>query len=268
LQTIPAAAERKFMRNPGMIFRLVWLASLCLVASCTLTSSRYTPAVNVVNSYAPSVVNIRTEQVVDLREHPDWGQYGQELDAFFKDYFGELYSEGTITLKSLGSGVILDSSGMIVTNAHVVQKASSIFAVLKDGTTFRSEIILVSPQDDLAIIRIRLPSPVKTIKFADINDLMIGESVIAIGNPLGFENSVTTGVISGIDRSFSSPECLYECTGLLQTDASINPGNSGGALFNLDGELIGINLAVVQGAQNIGFAVPVSKVERLLKELR
>ena len=256
------------MRLAGMICSILWFASLCLVASCTLTSSRYTPAVNVVNNYAPSVVNIRTEQVVDLREHPDWGQYGQELDAFFKDYFGELYSEGTITLKSLGSGVILDSSGMIVTNAHVVQKASSIFAVLKDGTTVRSEIILVSPQDDLAIIRIRLPSPVRTVKFADIHDLMIGESVIAIGNPFGFENSVTTGVISGIDRSFSSPECGYECTGLLQTDASINPGNSGGALFNLDGELIGINLAVVQGAQNIGFAVPVSKVERLLKELR
>ena len=264
---IMVAAERAFMKIPGICCSLVWLLCLSLVSSCTLTSSRHTPTVNVVNNYAPSVVNIRTEQILDLREHPDWGQYGEELDAFFKDYFGELYAEGMVTLKSLGSGVILDSSGMIVTNAHVVQKASNIYAVLKDGTTIKSKIVLVSPEDDLAIIRIQLPYPVRSIKFADIHDLMIGETVIAIGNPLGFENSVTAGVISGIDRSFSSPECGYECTGLLQTDASINPGNSGGALFNLDGELLGINLAVVQGAQNIGFAVPVSKVKRLLGKI-
>ncbi len=256
------------MKIPGICCSLLLLPALCLTAACTLTSSRYTPTVNVVNNYAPSVVNIRTEQIVDLREHPDWGQYGKELDAFFTDYFGDLYSEGTVTLKSLGSGVILDSSGMIVTNAHVVQKATSIYAVLKDGTTVKSKVVLVSPEDDLALIKIILPTPVRSIKFADIHNLMIGESVIAIGNPLGFENSVTAGVISGIDRSFSSPQCGYECTGLLQTDASINPGNSGGALFNLDGELIGINLAVVQGAQNIGFAVPVSKVQRLVSRIR
>jgi len=106
------------------------------------------------------------------------------------------------------------------------------------------------------------------MRFADTEKLMIGETVIAVGNPLGLENSVTVGVLSGIDRAFASPQCGYVCSGLLQTDASINPGNSGGALLNLDGELVGINLAVVQHAQNIGFAVPASKIILMLNELR
>ena len=93
---------------------------------------------------------------------------------------------------------------------------------------------------------------------------MIGETVIAIGNPLGLENSVTVGVISGVNRNFSSTECEYVCSGLLQTDASINPGNSGGALLNLEGELVGLNLAIVPGAQNIGFAIPAAKILQML----
>jgi serine protease Do len=100
-----------------------------------------------------------------------------------------------------------------------------------------------------------------------MKDLMIGETVIAIGNPLGLENSVTVGVLSGVNRVFKNLECEYECQGLLQIDAPINPGNSGGALFNADGELVGINLAVVAGAQNIGFAVPAGRVMRLLEEI-
>jgi serine protease Do len=100
-----------------------------------------------------------------------------------------------------------------------------------------------------------------------MKDLMIGETVIAIGNPFGFENSVTVGVLSGVNRAFRSAECEYECQGLLQIDAPINPGNSGGALFNTDGELVGINLAVVAGAQNIGFAIPAGKVVNMLKEI-
>jgi serine protease Do len=256
------------MNSVKSFMLLIFLFVLCLDAGCTAASSRRTPIVRVVHKYAHSVVNIQTEQTVNLKEHPDWGQYGEELDEFFRDYFGKNYSEGTLTLQSLGSGVILDSSGFIVTNAHVVQRATSIYVVLSDGTTLKSEIVEISPDDDLAIIRINLPHQVKKMQFANMYEIMIGETVIAIGNPLGLENSVTTGVISGINRSFTSPQCGYECSGLLQTDASINPGNSGGALFNLDGELIGINLAVVQGAQNIGFAVPANKVQRLMDKVR
>lgn len=235
--------------------------------ACTLISARETTVVRVVRKYAPTVVNIRTENVVDLKELPEWGEYGEELDGFFKEYYGELYSEGVLKYESLGSGVILGKEGLIVTNAHVVQKATDIFVVLKDGTVLLAEVIQVNQDDDLAIIKMERPIPVTEVRFADMRDLKIGETVIAIGNPLGLENSVTVGVVSGKDRAFTSPQCGYICSGLVQTDASINPGNSGGALLNLDGELVGINVAVVQSAQNIGFAIPAVKIQRLLEEL-
>jgi len=249
-----------------LVFVQVMLACL-VVAGCAAPakSPRETPVVQVVRENAASVVNIRTESLVDLKEHPAWGQYGERLDRFFKQYFGEDYSEGTVKLKSLGSGVIVDKAGLIVTNAHVVHRATTIYAVLRDGTVAEATVVTVNTLDDLALIRIKPARELRAVRFADVKTLMIGETVVAIGNPLGLENSVTTGVISGIDRAFKNPECDYACSGLLQTDASINPGNSGGALLNMDGELVGINLAVVLGAQNIGFAVPVDKVVQMMK---
>ena len=255
--------------NRNAVFSRVALACLVLaLAGCAAPakSLRETPVVQVVRDNAASVVNIRTESLVDLKEHPAWGQYGERLDRFFKQYFGEDYSGGTVKLKSVGSGVIVDKGGLIVTNAHVVHRASTIYAVLRDGTMAEAKVVRVNTLDDLALIRIAPAKPLRAVRFADAKTLMIGETVVAIGNPLGLENSVTTGVISGIDRAFKNTECEYACSGLLQTDASINPGNSGGALLNMDGELVGVNLAVVLGAQNIGFAVPVNKVVQLLGE--
>ncbi|OGP54005.1 MAG: hypothetical protein A2Y65_02100 [Deltaproteobacteria bacterium RBG_13_52_11] len=258
------------MKRTHILGVFVFLAVCLLTSACTfktITSARVTPVVRVVRAYAPAVVNIRTENVVDLKRLPEWGQYGAQLDAFLKRYYGEMYSEGVLQYKSLGSGVILGTDGLIVTNAHVVQKATEIYVVLNDGAIVQARVVKVSPADDLAIIKAQLPYPVKEIRFGDIRDLMIGETVIAIGDPLGLENSVTVGVVSGKDRAFASAECEYTCSGLIQTDASINPGNSGGALLNLDGELVGINVAVVQDAQNIGFAIPAVKIIRLLAEL-
>ena len=243
------------------------MASLCCISACTPLSSRKTPTVRVVKNYAPIVVNIRTETIVDLKDTPEWGLYGNQLDNFFKQYFGEDYSEGILKHKSIGSGVIVSKKGHIVTNAHVIQKANSVFAVLMDGTILKANVLAADQENDLAIIKTDLPYPVRAVKFADIKDLMVGETVIAIGNPFGFENSVTVGVISGKERTFSNQKCEYACSGLLQTDASINPGNSGGALLNLDGELVGINLAVIQNAQNVGFAVPVDKIMKMLVKL-
>ena len=241
-----------------------------LVGACAhqgVQSARVTPVVEVVRAYAPLVVNISTENIVDLKKLPEWGKYGAKLDAFLKKYYGELYSEGVLQYKSLGSGVIVSNTGLIATNAHVVQKATRIYCVLYDGTVVEAHALKVNPFDDLAIIQTELPYPVMKVRFADIKDLMVGETVIAVGNPLGLENSVTVGVVSGKDRAFSSPACEYTCAGLIQTDAPINPGNSGGALFNLDGELVGINVAVVQSAQNIGFAIPAAKIIKLLADL-
>jgi serine protease Do len=253
----------KIRKSVPIIFGFVGL--MLYSNACTTISSRETPIVRIVRDYSPTFVNIRTETIVDLKEHPEWGKYGEQLDRFFEQYYGENYSHGSLKYKTIGSGVILDDRGLIVTNAHVVQKAANIYAVLIDGTILQAKVIGISQPDDLAIIKADLPQSVKAITFADIDDIMIGETVIAMGNPLGLENSITVGVISGKDRIFSSPRCQYACSGLVQTDASINPGNSGGALFNLDGELIGVNLAVAQNAQNIGFAIPVDRIAELLE---
>ena len=249
-----------------LVFALIFAAMAC--SSSYSRSFRNTPVVNVIKNYAPAVVNIRTETVLNLKELPEWGEYGSKLDAFFSEYFGRAYSKGTLKYKSIGSGVIVRNSGYVVTNAHVVMKARNIYVVLKDGTILEAKVIKTSRPDDLALIKVNLPYSVNSPKLANFDDIMIGETVIAIGNPLGLENSVTVGVISGKDRDFSSDTCRYVCSGLLQTDASINPGNSGGALLNLDGELVGINLAVVQNAQNIGFAIPARKIENLIQGIR
>ena len=255
------------MKRASRMVAIVFSAALLFYAGCaTVQNPRETPVVKVVRDNAASVVNIRTEHLVDLKEHPAWGQYGERLDRFFRQYFGEDYSEGTVKLKSVGSGVIVNRTGLIVTNAHVVHRATTIYAVLRDGTVAEAKIVKVNTLDDLALIRIEPARDLRAVHFADVKTLMVGETVVAIGNPLGLENSVTTGVISGINRAFRNAECDYACSGLLQTDASINPGNSGGALLNMDGELVGINLAVVLGAQNIGFAVPVDKVVQMMKE--
>ena len=244
---------------------IIIVASMTFTDACTTLSSRETPIVRVVREYAPVVVNIRTEKIFKPNESQEWGTYREELDTFSQEYFGESHSEDALIYKSIGSGVILDNNGLIVTNAHVIQKAEEIYVVLNDGTILQAEIIGMNQIDDLAIIKAEIPYAVRQIKFANIKDLMIGETVIAIGNPFGLENSVTVGVLSGKDRAFSSARCPYVCSGLLQIDAPINPGNSGGALLNLDGELVGVNLAVVQSAESIGFAIPADKILSLLK---
>jgi serine protease Do len=242
--------------------------SLLPLSALAVDDVRDTPVVKVVKRFGPAVVNIRTETVLNLRDTPEWGLYGKRLDQVFKDYFGKAYSEGTLKYKSIGSGVILDNRGLIVTNAHVIERARSIYAVLIDGTILPGKVVVKNRDQDLAIVKVKLPHPVEKIRLASFDDIRIGETAIAIGDAFGLENSVTVGVISGKNRQFSSTQCSYQCEGLLQTDASINPGNSGGALLNLDGELMGVNLAVVENAQSIGFAVPSYKVEKLMQQFK
>jgi serine protease Do len=254
-------------RNPilfGIILFL--LVPSCLLGLCRAESRRVTSVVKVVRELAPMVVNIKTEAVVDLKRLPEWGRYGEALDEYFKQNYRDEYAEGVLKHKSLGSGVILGKSGHIVTNAHVVQRAQTIYVVLSDGTTLEAKLVRLSQPDDLAVIRADLPKTLGTVKLAKYEDMMIGETVIAIGNPYGLENTVTVGVLSGKNRVFSSKVCPYACSGLIQTDAPINPGNSGGPLFNLDGELVGINLVVAENAQSIGFAIPAYKIADLLKD--
>jgi S1-C subfamily serine protease/HSP20 family molecular chaperone IbpA len=225
---------------------------------------RETPVVKVVRDNSAAVVNISTEQIVLLRTSPFWGHYGSELDVLFDQFFGGYRSTRALKFNSVGSGVIVDKDGIIVTNAHVVNRASNIIVIFNDGASVEGQVIYEDRQNDLALVKIQSDRPLTAVKLGSTGDLMIGETMVAIGNPLGLENSVSVGVASGKDRAFNSQSGDVVMDGLLQTDAPINPGNSGGALLNLNGELVGINVAVVQNSQSIGFAVPVEKVRDVL----
>ena len=227
-------------------------------------SVRNTPVVKVMKEWAGSVVNISTEKVVILQFDPTWQQY--------RNLFGgQMPNEnaappvGTLKLKGLGSGVIVSKDGLIVTNAHVIEMASKVYCVLNDGTSFEAQVVATDKKNDLALVKIGPDRELKPIEFAD--DAMLGETVISIGNPFGLENSVSAGIISGFNRRFyatGSDQPLFD--NLIQTDASINQGSSGGALLNLEGKLVGIDLAVMQNAQNVGFAIPNNRIRVLLKE--
>lgn len=174
-----------------------------------------------------------------------------------------------------GSGSIVDATGIILTNKHVINEPFATYSVmLADGTEFPAEVLARDPVDDIAILKIdpgekRLP----IVTLGDSNKIQLGESVLAFGNALGiFKSTVSRGIISGLSRAISAKENpegpTQEMRGLIQTDAAINPGNSGGPLTNLKGEVVGINAAVIAGAQNIGFAIPVKAAERDLWDIK
>jgi serine protease Do len=159
----------------------------------------------------------------------------------------------------MGTGIIIDPRGYIVTNYHVIEDVSVIRVRLHDGSTFPGRVVTREKESDLAIIKVDVPRPLATIRIATSSDLMVGETVIAIGNAYGYEHTVSAGVISALGRDITlNKEVAYKS--LIQTDASINPGNSGGPLLNVDGELIGVNVAIRAGAQGIGFAIPVDQM--------
>src|SRR5208282_6705147 len=169
-------------------------------------------------------------------------------------------------VNGMGSGVIVDSRGYILTNHHVVDRVQGIAVQLYDGKTYSATVLQFDPVLDLAVIKIDPVSPLTAVEIGTSSDLMIGESVITIGNAFGYENTVSVGIISALHRDVTlSDEQVYR--NLVQTDASINPGNSGGPLININGELIGINVAVRAGAQGIGFALPIDEVKRVAAEM-
>jgi len=222
---------------------------------------RQNTTVRVAKEIGPSVVNITTERIVASRS-PFPHSANPFIDSFFRDFFEPRLPE---TIQSLGSGVLIDANRHILTNEHVVGRASRIRVSLADGTEFDATLIGADPNNDIAVLKVDTDKRLPWLKPGRSNDLMVGESVIAIGNPFGLSNSVTTGVISALNRSIRTGDRVYH--GFLQTDASINPGNSGGPLVNAEGELIAINTAVYSGAQGIGFAIPIDTAKRVVDEL-
>lgn len=245
------------------VFAIVTCLYLSTVPSLLYAEhNRESAVVMAVRKVSPVVVNISTEFEVRKRPNPFSG-FG--FDSFFRDFFDPGF-EHRYKRTSLGSGVIIDGKrGFILTNEHVIKKTGTINVVLKDGREFNAHIVGADPDSDLAVLRISSKSVLPDIEMGDSDDIMIGETVFAIGNPFGFSNTVTTGVISAKNRSFRVDDAVYH--DFIQTDASINPGNSGGPLLNINGELIGVNTAIYAKAQGIGFAIPINKAKRIVSDL-
>jgi serine protease Do len=218
--------------------------SLPLCAQERLQFDRQTPVVKVYERTHKAVVNVSGEQTVSRRAWPGFDQF---------DLWGPRFEQ---QVPVLGSGFVVHEDGFIVTNAHVVEGVKRIKVVFSDGREFQAEIVSVDTDKDLAVLAIKAGEKLPFIELGRSNDLMIGETVIAIGNPYGYANTVTSGVLSAVGRDIQVTEG-YWLRGLIQTDAPINPGNSGGPLLNVNGQLIGITSAIRAEAQNIGFAIPV-----------
>ena len=214
-----------------------------------------------VEAAAPAVVNIYTRKVVTQRRNPLFD------DPFFQRFFGDRIPAPKQRLEnSLGSGVIVNEQGFILTNNHVIQGADEIEVALHDGRSAAAAIVGTDPESDLAVLKIEL-SNAPSIVFGQSEALRVGDVVLAIGNPFGVGQTVTSGIVSATGRSQLG---LSTFENFIQTDAAINPGNSGGALINSVGQLVGINTAIFSrsgGSQGIGFAIPVSLVKGVMKQI-
>ncbi len=208
-------------------------------------ADRRTPVVQAVETAAPAVVAIETEVTV-ANPFPLWGPAHFETTA-------------------QGSGVVIDATGIVLTNAHVVQGANEITVHLSDGTQYKAQVVGLEADLDLAVLRLEDAQGLPTISLGGSDEVMLGETVIAIGNPYGLGQTVSTGVVSSVSRGVEIQQGIVQ--DYVQTDAAINPGNSGGALVNLDGELIGINTAIYAQGQGIGFAIPVDRAEKVASDL-
>ena len=166
-----------------------------------------------------------------------------------------------------GSGFIIDGSGTIVTNAHVVGEASSIEAVLYDGREFKGTVVGRDPLTDLAVIQLETEEALPTVELGNSGGLRPGEWVIALGSPLGLSNSLTAGIVSALGRTSQEIRVGDRRIDFIQTDAAINPGNSGGPLIDIDGKVVGINTAIIRGAEGIGFAIPMNKAQIVIDQL-
>jgi len=236
--------------SPPMLLRPL-ASGLCVAAIVVnslafATELRMTPAVKAIQKAMPSVVNIHSEKPA---EDSDSHLTGKDRK-----------------INGMGTGIIVDERGYIVTNHHVVAGVETLRATLSDGSTYTARVISYDKKHDLAIIKVDATKPLTVMPLGTSSDLMLGETVFAIGNAFGYENTATQGLVSALKRDVEVNE-KQGYKNLIQTDASINPGNSGGPLINMDGDVIGINVAIRAGAQRIGFAIPMDDARRIIAEL-
>jgi S1-C subfamily serine protease len=250
------------------------IAAACLLAAtaasareviprgeATPAASRRTPVVTAVERVRGAVVNVSAEELVRIRVPSRQGS-GDDLFGFFER---PRYRKG-YAVTSLGSGVVVSTDGYVLTNNHVVERGARFRVGLVDGRELTAKLIGTDPSSDLAVLKLETHERVPAAAIGRSEDLLIGETVIAIGNPFGLANTVTTGVVSALHRNFKAGDrTLFD---FIQTDASINPGNSGGPLLDVEGRLIGINTAILgDRSAGIGFAIPIDRARRIAEDL-
>ncbi len=216
---------------------------------------------------SPAVVNISTAQTVDGRPNGRRPDVPRGLEELFRDFYGQGPDTPRRSVRSLGSGFIVDPDGFVVTNNHVIRGADQIEVIFADGRKFEAKLVGADPTTDLALLKIEADAPLPFVSFGDSDVVRVGDWVMAIGNPFGLGGTVTAGIISAKGRNIGAGR--YD--NFLQTDASINRGNSGGPLFNMDGDVIGVNTAIYSqtgGSVGIGFAVPATLAASVIKQLR
>jgi serine protease Do len=248
-----------------LIFPFIILLGLQIGANAQ--SNQFQSLSPLVKQLSPSVVNISTTSVSKSTARSFESPFGEEgdeqFDDFFKKFFGDS-PEREFKRKGLGSGFIFSEDGYIITNNHVVERATDIKVILQNGDSYPAKIIGTDPKSDLAVLKIEPKTKLPAVRFGNSDRLEIGDWVLAIGNPFGLGHTVTSGIISAKGRSLG----LGSYDDFVQTDAAINPGNSGGPLFNFQGEVVGVNTAIIAGGQGIGFAIPVNIAKNVVSQLR
>ena len=257
------------MKRSSTLPILLIIISTCFVLATTrfAQTNELRSLSGLVKRLTPSVVNISTTNTTKFGTAPHRSPFGERGDdpfeEFFNRFFGEL-PQREFKRKGLGSGFILSEDGYIITNNHVVEKADDIKVILEDGESYKANIIGKDPKTDLALLKIEPKHKLNAVTVGRSNTLEIGDWVVAVGNPFGLGHTVTTGIVSAKGRSLG----LGAYDDFIQTDAAINPGNSGGPLFNLNGEVVGVNTAIIAGGQGIGFAIPVDMTRNVVEQLQ
>jgi serine protease Do len=270
---------KKAARSKKDFFTIIFIISAFLAVSnfyMASVSEAKTGAYTVPENFtdlskmaSPAVVNIRTVKTIKgggrVYRHFFNSPFGKQdpFNDFFDKFFGNEFQRD-FKQRSLGSGFIIDKEGYIVTNNHVIEDADKIKVKLKNGKEFDAEIVGRDPNTDIALIKIKSKNNLPVVKLGDSDALEVGQWVVAIGSPFGLEHTVTAGIVSAKGRIIGSGP--YD--DFLQTDASINPGNSGGPLINMEGEVIGINTAIIASGQGIGFAIPINHAKRIVDQLK
>ncbi|WP_224982892.1 DegQ family serine endoprotease [Geomonas agri] len=256
-------------RSWALILMIVVLVSGCKNAQQASVVAFPRSFSELAQKVQPAVVNISSTSTVRIPGDPFRNFFGQDGDATgLNDFFGNFFHDipdRAVKQQSLGSGFIIDRGGYIITNNHVVDKADEIRVKLSDSREFSAKVVGRDPKTDLALIKISSPfKALPVLPLGDSDKMRVGDWVLAVGNPFGLEHTVTQGIISATGRVIGSGP--YD--NFLQTDAPINPGNSGGPLINMQGEVIGINTAIIQGGQGIGFAIPSNLAKTVSEQIK